>query len=197
MKELIIAMTTLFLVGSVLAAGPSLDAFEFARPEPGTKVQWKNITTGFSYTYTVRKADEGENYGYTFFTETGEKRTAYLFCGYCGHPSNAIKIKKYSDLYPLKVGSNANVRRWRVGNSVRNWTHKIKVTGTEAVRVAFRDRPIDTYVIEEEVWNNQTRQKWTTTYWFAPSLMNNVKIVGNLNENSELQTFELLNYIQP
>lgn len=191
------SLLLLFVVPVVaFAAGPSLVPAEFAMPPAGTKLQWKNATTDFTFT---RTAKEPEGYFVNYFNETGEARRFALFCKFCGAPSNAIDIDDYSKLFPLKVGNKVKVTRKRVGDPLRSWTHRISVEKTEMLSVPFSDSPLETYVIEEKIRGNYNNPwRGNVTYWYAPSLGTSVKIIDNANDDRSLvHEYQLINYIQP
>ena len=179
-----------------VTSGPALAPAEFSTPPVGTKLQWRNTSTGFAFTRTVKESDKPYSVGY--FTENGEQRNVYMFCNYCGAASNTIDVDTYSKLFPLQVGKKIDLQRYRVGDSSRSWRHRIVVERTDMIDVPFSNSPLATYVIEETIWNNRSNWSGTVTYWYAPSISIGVKVVDNAQDNPSLKyTYELANYTLP
>lgn len=178
-----------------MMTGPALPPAEFSAPKAGTKLQWKNTSTNFTWTNTYRETTEPFNI--SIFSETGDIRNLYLFCKYCGSPPNTISVEDYAKLFPLQVGKKVKIQRKHVGSS-DSWTHKIAVIGTELVDVPFSASPLPTYVIEENIWKNHSAWKGKVTYWYAPSLGADVKIVDNASNDMKTEkNMALINYKSP
>lgn len=181
---------------TAMAYGPALPPAEFCAPKVGTKVQWKNISTNFSWSNTSRKASEP--YLVSYFTETGDIRNLYFFCKYCSSSPKNIDLEDYSKLFPLQVGKKIKIQQRSVENPTKTWTHKIAVTGTEMITVQFSESPVPTYVIEEDIWNNHASWKGKVTYWYAPSLGADIKILDHAFDDMEKEnTITLISYESP
>lgn len=167
----------------------------FETPPAGTKVSWKRLDNGFTFSYTVRES-EGD-FLYSYFTEVGDERSAYIFCLYCWDPINEIDVERYGELYPLRVGAKVKLQRRRIGDSSTSWTHMIKVLKQEVIDVQFRNDPISTFVVEETIDNDQSDWSGKRTIWFAPSIRQNVKIVSNATDDNKEFTVELQRFIPP
>lgn len=179
-------------VASTLQAQESI---EFDTPPVGTTVLWKRFDNGFTFSYTVRKS-EGE-FLYSYFTDIGEEKSAYIFCLYCWATNNEIDVEKYGELYPLEIGAKVKLKRKRIGDSSKSWTHRIKIVKQEIIAVQFQDEPLSTLVVEERISHDRADWSGKRTIWFAPSIHQNVKIVSSATDDNKEFTVELQKFVLP
>jgi len=193
-KLILFGSLTLSQIG--MAVGPSIDhPTEFQVPPVGTKIQYKNLNTDYTYTITVRESED--DYKYSWFTGTGDQRTQYMFCLYCSSPNNQIELEEYAKLFPLDVGKKIKLQRKRKGDRSKSWSHKIKVKKTEMLQTSFRDEPFETYLIVEKIRSNKGNYSGSRTIWYAPEISNALKIIDKTGTDGKKVTYEVIDYILP
>ncbi len=189
-RFLTILIAVLF-VNKAVAGGPEMLPTEFKTPEPGTKLQYKNLSTDLTFTITATEPD-GVNQ-YSWVAQSGDKRSVYPFCRWCLDPTNEIEYEKYVSLFPIEKGKKVKFQRKKTDKS-HSWTITIKVKKTELLKTPISSEPVATYVIVEKIRSNSSNNAWTRTFWWSPEYGANLKVKDHARNDGKKVTLEMINY---
>lgn len=181
--------------GASEAAAGKIPRVDFSAPIPGTEAHWRNVTTNIAYSLTYRPSESP--FLRSYYTESGEERSGYMFCTGCAASNNRIVVEDYAQLFPLEIGKKVRLVRFRRGDSTKSWSHEIEVAGADRWQPSFAGEPLDVLVVKETIVNNQTSGSWETRYWHAPSINLTVRMVGDANDDGKVHVHELIGYTLP
>jgi len=193
-QKIVFAVTSFLIVSNIVLAGSEIEPTEFKEAPVGTKVQFRNLSTDYTWTITTRNSEK--DYQISWFSDTGDIRYAYMFCLYCSAESNKVELNEYSKLFPLEVGKKIKLQRKKKDKS-KSWTHKIKVKKTEMLTTPISAVPVKAFVIEEKIRSNQGKWSGKRTFWWSPELAVVLKLVNNARGDGKKVTYELTDYILP